>query len=370
MNFCDHCLAPLTKEVTHCPECGLPITSGTDDPLLIAEEERMVNPRLAYANLLRMRGQWEETIRVCADVLKQFPHNVSAHSLMGDIYRDMGNLEEAAQWYKLATDLAPDSIVDRRRLEQVQKELQLRRQAQDQSQMVTHLQKQTRMLRIFSATVLGVAVIAAIGITWAFRGRPQNILNTPIDNVVISTSRASNASSLDSLPAPNTQTETAPATVLQPSPATETPPPAAIPERLQRLLSEEDLYAEKVKTWLSQRNIAPNLLNVLIDQPGNRWIISFGYASVPSREVLHRTAWLSAAAAFAIQPELQIVRVRCLAPGAVLGSEKMLKVCFAADISRKLMPAQPEETPLKDIPTFLHNVYVNPEAGFTANAAE
>jgi tetratricopeptide (TPR) repeat protein len=168
MKFCDHCLAPLSQNATHCPECGLPVTSGTDDPLLIAEEERLVNPRLAHANLLRMRGQLEEAMRVCAEVLRQFPGNVHAHALMGDIHRDQGNLEEAAQWYKLALDLAPDSAVDRRRLEQVQQELELRQKAQSQSREVEHLQKQARALRIFSASVLGVAVLIAIGITWAF----------------------------------------------------------------------------------------------------------------------------------------------------------------------------------------------------------
>lgn len=358
MKFCDHCLAPLTQEATHCPECGLPVTSGTDDPLLIEEEERMVNPRLAHANLLRLRGQWEEAMRVCADVLRHFPGNVHAHALMGDIHRDQGNLEEAAQWYKLALELAPDSAVDRQRLEQVQRELELRQKAQSQFQEVEHLQKQARTLRIFSASVLGLAVVIAIGITWAFQSRIAGG-SAPLS---ITTSRLSTeASTVPTLPAPDGNVATAPASPPEPQPEVGTP--ATKPKTETRLRTEDDMLAEKIKEWLRQHEVTPNLLTATTDPLANHVLVTFGYTSEVNKETLYRTAWLSAAAVFAIQPGVQTVRIRCLVPVSMPSAEKMLVTGFVADILRKQMPPQPVDTPAKDIPAFFQNVYYNPAAG-------
>lgn len=358
MNFCDHCLAPLSQNATHCPECGMPVTSGTDDPLLIEEEERMVNPRLAHANLLRLRGQWEEAMRVCADVLRQFPGNVHAHALMGDIYRDQGNLEEAAQWYKLALELAPDSVVDRQRLEQVQRELELRQKAQSQSQEVEHLQKQARTLRIFSASVLGLAVVIAIGITWAFQSRIAGG-SAPLS---ITTSRLpAEAAAIPTLPVPNGSAAPAPASSPEPQP--EVGAPATKSKTETPLRTEDDMLAEKIKEWLHQREVNPNLLVASTDLIANHVMVTFGYASEVNKETLYRTAWLSAAAVFAIQPGVQTVRIRCLVPVSTLTAEKVLVLGFTTDILRKQMPPQPADTPAKDIPAFFQNVYYNPAAG-------
>jgi len=357
MKFCDHCLAPLSQNATHCPECGLPVTSGTDDPLLIAEEERLVNPRLAHANLLRMRGQWEEAMRVCADVLRQFPSNVHAHALMGDIYRDQGNLEEAAQWYKLALDLAPDSVVDRRRLEQVQQELELRQKAQSQSQEVEHLQRQARTLRTFSASVLGAAVLTAIGITWAFQSRIAGGSN-PAPVSITTTRLPMEASGATTLPAPEPNADNSPVT-----PAATPPQPATTVKTDPHPRTEDDLLAEKVKEWLLQHEIKPSVLTAASDPLSNHLLVTFGYDSDAGKDTLYRTAWLAAAAAFAIQPDIQTVRVRCMVPVSTHVGEKVLVLGFAADIPRKQMPPQPEDTPAKDIPAFFQNAYYNPAAG-------
>lgn len=357
MNFCDHCLAPLAQNATHCPECGLPVTSGTDDPLLIAEEERLVNPRLAHANLLRMRGKWEEAMRACSELLRQFPNNVHAHALMGDIYRDQGNLEEAAQWYKLALDLAPDSAVDRRRLEQVQQELEIRQQAQSRSEEVEHLQRQARLLRVFSASVLGVAVIAAIGITWAFQSRISGRSAPATLSITTSRSPVQTSSTTD-LPAPGAE----PATQSN-IPAGSQPP--AKPKQPEPIRTQDDLLADRVKEWLGQHEIKPDLLTVTIDPLANHLLITFGYTSSASRDTLYRTAWLSAAATFSLQPDAQTVRVRCLVPVNAPDAGKVLLLAFVADISRKQMPPQPVDTPAKDIPAFFQNPWYNPAVGAT-----
>lgn len=362
MRFCDHCLAPLSQDATHCPECGLPVTSGTDDPLLHEEAERLVNPRLARANLLRLRGQWEEAIRACAEVLRQFPSNVHAHALMGDIYRDQGNLEEAAQWYKLALELAPDSVVDRQRLEQVQRELELRQQAQHQSQEVQHLQKQTRTLRIFSASVIGAAIVIAIGITWAFQNRIASE-NAPLN---ITTSRLAGEPSATTAPLPMPERDGAAApspTLSEPVPPVGSAESKAKTESVWR--SEDDLLAEKVREWLRPHNMQPDVLTVTTDPLANHLLVTFGYTSEVPKDVQHRTAWLAAAAVFALQPSVEVVRVRCLVPMHSPSAEKMLVLGFSVDLQRKTMPPHPTETPVQDIPAFFQNVYYNPAAGVT-----
>jgi Tetratricopeptide repeat len=78
------------------------------------------------ANLLRMRGRWEEAVQRCAEALQQQPSNASAHSLLGDIYENRGRLEEAIQWYQLALDLDPASAADQAKLARARERLAAR----------------------------------------------------------------------------------------------------------------------------------------------------------------------------------------------------------------------------------------------------
>jgi hypothetical protein len=64
-------------------------------------------PLLAQANLERIRGQWAEAVETCVRVLRDNPGNADAHSLLGDIYRDQGEIDDAIQWYRMAVDLRP-----------------------------------------------------------------------------------------------------------------------------------------------------------------------------------------------------------------------------------------------------------------------
>src|SRR5437899_8526742 len=65
-------------------------------------------PQLAHANLARIRGQWSEAVETCVRVLRSQPGNADAHSLLGDIYRDQGAMDDAIQWYRMAADLRPN----------------------------------------------------------------------------------------------------------------------------------------------------------------------------------------------------------------------------------------------------------------------
>lgn len=74
---------------------------------------------LAQANLLRVRGQWPEAVEACRAALRLAPDSAAAQSLLGDIYENQGDLDDAALWYRLALDSSPDSTADRLKLDRL-----------------------------------------------------------------------------------------------------------------------------------------------------------------------------------------------------------------------------------------------------------
>ena len=80
---------------------------------------REVYALLAQANLLRMRGCWEEAVSNCMAALRLAPDNPSAQSLLGDIYENQGRFDDAIQWYRMALDANPDSPADRLKLDRL-----------------------------------------------------------------------------------------------------------------------------------------------------------------------------------------------------------------------------------------------------------
>jgi tetratricopeptide (TPR) repeat protein len=81
------------------------------------------------ANVLRLRREWDRAETTCSEVLRHHPQSAAAHSLMGDIFRDRGRRRDAIECYKLALDLNPASIADRRKLEElIDQEFPARRQ--------------------------------------------------------------------------------------------------------------------------------------------------------------------------------------------------------------------------------------------------
>ena len=71
---------------------------------------------LAQANLLRVRGHWDDAAEKCMAALRLAPDSASANSLLGDIYENQGRFEDAALWYRLALDANPDSPADHLKL--------------------------------------------------------------------------------------------------------------------------------------------------------------------------------------------------------------------------------------------------------------
>lgn len=113
---CPTCASDRYRAEAGCPECGGP--KGAD----------RVEPMLALAHLLRMRGRWSDAADACVDVLRLDPQNATAHSLLGDIAQDRGRPEEARHWYQLALELNPASEADRAKLARAEETLEARQQ--------------------------------------------------------------------------------------------------------------------------------------------------------------------------------------------------------------------------------------------------
>lgn len=100
------------------------IIRRSDGPMLSALRDEAGLPRevyalLAQANLLRMRGCWEEAVGNCMAALRLAPDSPSAQSLLGDIYENQGRFDDAVQWYRMALDANPESPADRLKLDRL-----------------------------------------------------------------------------------------------------------------------------------------------------------------------------------------------------------------------------------------------------------
>lgn len=114
---CPRCFALVEAIALYCPECGAsfdPDNSGSDSE---------VYQDLAKANLLRMRGHQKEAMDVCLGILRRYPNNMTAHSLLGDIYFEQEDFKQASEWYEMALDLSPGSPREQQQLEISQRRL-------------------------------------------------------------------------------------------------------------------------------------------------------------------------------------------------------------------------------------------------------
>jgi len=111
---CVQCGSQIPDDAAVCPQCGAESSSLSQPP---DDAAREVYSLLAAANLARIRRAYEEATAKCIEVLRRFPNNASAHSLMGDIYEDQSLLRDAVEWYKIALELDPASRADRAKLD-------------------------------------------------------------------------------------------------------------------------------------------------------------------------------------------------------------------------------------------------------------
>jgi tetratricopeptide (TPR) repeat protein len=132
---------------------------------------REVYALLAQANLLRMRGHWEEAAQKCMEALRLAPDSSSTNSLLGDIYENQGRYDDAAQWYRMALDINPNSPADVVKLERLSRrgemprEQQLSPQISRLAEMAPPRERLLHALRDPEKVLRYGAIAAALGLT-------------------------------------------------------------------------------------------------------------------------------------------------------------------------------------------------------------
>ncbi len=173
---CSACWTVVPTGSHFCGGCGAQVSTSVTGTQRLAA-------LLSEANLYRMRAQWLDAENRCIEAMRLDPNNVDAHSLLGDIYRDQGKLEEAAQWYHLALDLNPSSVGDKVKLGEVEKQQKksvinpgvIKQASGSQTQFGTQkllglppstwLQGITAVAVIFVVIVIGIAISLRSGRT-------------------------------------------------------------------------------------------------------------------------------------------------------------------------------------------------------------
>jgi len=166
--ICPQCNQATDERSAFCPHCGVRLAGGgfsgapeaADDPTYAA---------LAQANLMRLRGNWDGARERTVEVLRDFPNNGTAHSVMGDIYSDQEQYEEAAQWYRMALELEPDNAADARKLAQVEARLREQQAAMEEPpERPPHL---SPLVLVGWAAATFLVVVIALGL-WINSQRP------------------------------------------------------------------------------------------------------------------------------------------------------------------------------------------------------
>jgi tetratricopeptide (TPR) repeat protein len=144
-----------------------------------------VYPKLAQANLLRMRHQYKEAEDICLSILRQFPHNLSANTLLGDLAVERGDLEQAKEWYELALDIDPDSAAIAEKLSAVTQEKETKQVANTAEQLGLPVEKPKTGL-IAAIAIAAILLVGGVAYYLSQNGRvslastPQNKINQPL----------------------------------------------------------------------------------------------------------------------------------------------------------------------------------------------
>jgi len=70
------------------------------------ENGALTDSEIAHANLLRLRGRYQEAEDLCLKILEASPKQADALALLGDIQAENGTLENALRWYDLSLETA------------------------------------------------------------------------------------------------------------------------------------------------------------------------------------------------------------------------------------------------------------------------
>lgn len=169
--ICPKCLEVNDHAATFCIECGAPLS---DEPGAEGSDQEVYRD-ITQANLHRIRGDYKQAVDTCLSILRRFPNNGTAHTLLGDIYAEQGELDQSIQWYEMALDLRPESENDRRKLNVVSKRKTDQEAASTAKQLGIPETKPRSQQMVFVSAIL----VAVVGTASFFIGGALNKKNEP-----------------------------------------------------------------------------------------------------------------------------------------------------------------------------------------------
>jgi tetratricopeptide (TPR) repeat protein len=322
---CWQCGKELAESSAFCITCGAPRSRPgaiEDDP-----SEEKVHALLAEANLLRLRKNWSGAIARCTEALRIAASSASAHSLLGDVCRDEGRLQDAIEWYKLALGLDSTRKRDREQLDALidkiygAGKMPTPPEGEGKASVSPPKAKSWRpsnVLVLIAVFALILILLGGLAFLLVYRQKksspnPQEVILTqPEPGTPSSEPEASSEN-----PAPAAEETESPAAQIPGDGQNTAPQTAAAPARTE--LSDDVYFREKqltttLKNLLSQAGEDYNLLGVLLDPRSGKLEISFalpsGENSEASRGMILESSYYLARAAALKEPAVATITVR------------------------------------------------------------
>ncbi|MEZ5162318.1 MAG: hypothetical protein R2688_00930 [Fimbriimonadaceae bacterium] len=283
---CPKCFAINDPGAEFCVECGASLGDSADG------SDSQVYQDLASANLLRMRGDFQGAVDTCLGILRRFPNNLTAHSLLGDIYYEKDELKQASEWYEMALDLDPSAERERNMLHKIKSRMERSDAAETARQIGINDTKPPR-------TGLYVGIVAT------------SIAVVGIASYFIGTATAKNAKA-------NPKQDISNPIVIPAEPKAE-------PTRQDTGVERPGMSLEDIKLMEDIRSTGRRgnvVLSAVNDNSSKTAVIT---GSAIDDEPLYETAVYMASDAFHARPEMQSVTVRIL---------KARNLAFSAVVSR------------------------------------
>lgn len=230
-------------------------------------ELEQVEGELSRANLLRMRGQIDEAKSVCQKVLRAFPHESTALSLLGDLYAELGELESAERYYSLALDYNPGGPTELNKLS----EIRLRQKEHRAAEAARKLGLTNDRSQVTILVVSAICFVIALGVLgYAMGSRMQQDSAVRPVNLTVDVGQKPKVNAESNVANANH------ATVHEP-PANESPVSVPVPN----LVTDDELVSKALR---ERAEIADELVSSIYDPRTGHAVVTISLAAAQTRE--------------------------------------------------------------------------------------
>lgn len=264
----------------------MPVNAEAVDAAMRERESRTINLQISRVNLLRMRGEFDEAMQLCDELLKYHPDNPDVHILKGDVCFERGKLDDAWHWYRLASDMRPDDASIHRKLETID---------QIRQDRVEHAGKDAEIRRMLSvsqrwriAGLAGVVLIALllVGMALVVQSGRRIIGSTRPGDVRIEAIKPGDKVALPSSTQPQ---------VVQPA-----------------MLQIEMAWSDLVRRALLDAGIQCEDVRLVVDPSGAQLLLSVALPTATDSSTLERVLTQAPAVLASTQSDYHRMRVRLL----------------------------------------------------------